>query len=101
MITPKKRPEVLSAGEAREALPRMLRQFRDAGDKTEPVFMGAHRKPDGVLLSYESYERLMDLMDDVAVAAEVLDRTPIDRRTLVDVDDLIREFGYEPDELGK
>lgn len=51
--------EVLPTREAREKLPSMLAGFRAHGAKADPVVIGAHRRPEAVVLSYERYLALL------------------------------------------
>jgi PHD/YefM family antitoxin component YafN of YafNO toxin-antitoxin module len=55
---PKNPHEVLPTREARAQLPAMLEQFRKEGADAEPVVIGARRKPEAVVLSYERYLQL-------------------------------------------
>jgi PHD/YefM family antitoxin component YafN of YafNO toxin-antitoxin module len=72
---------VLATREARAQLPALLERFRQAGADAEPVVIGAHRRPEAVVLSYERYlqlaggrERVAAALDrQAAEAAEVLD----------------------------
>src|SRR5437868_8290026 len=50
--------EVLPTREARAQLPAMLERFRRAGADAEPVVIGARRRPEAVVLSYERYRQL-------------------------------------------
>jgi len=50
--------EVLPTREARAQLPAMLERFRRAGADAEPVVIGARRRPEAVVLSYERYLQL-------------------------------------------
>jgi antitoxin StbD len=50
--------EVLPTREARAQLPAMLERFRQAGADAEPVVIGARRRPEAVVLSYERYLQL-------------------------------------------
>jgi PHD/YefM family antitoxin component YafN of YafNO toxin-antitoxin module len=50
--------DVLATREARAALPAMLERFRRDGADAEPVVIGARRRPEAVVLSYERYLRL-------------------------------------------
>lgn len=52
--------EVLATREAREQLPSLLAEFREAGAQAEPVVIGARRRPEGVVLSYERYLQLLE-----------------------------------------
>jgi antitoxin StbD len=57
----KRKPhEVLATREARAQLPSLLAQFRKAGADAEPVVIGARRRPEGVVLSYERYLHLLE-----------------------------------------
>jgi hypothetical protein len=58
--------EVLSTREARAQLPALLERFRQAG--AEPV--GARRRPEAVVLSYERYLQLAGGRERVAAALE-------------------------------
>jgi PHD/YefM family antitoxin component YafN of YafNO toxin-antitoxin module len=52
--------EVLPTREARAKLPSMLAGFRMRGVAADPVVIGAHRRPEAVVLSYERYLSLLD-----------------------------------------
>jgi PHD/YefM family antitoxin component YafN of YafNO toxin-antitoxin module len=51
-------PEVVTVSDARAGLSRILAALEDAGSDASPVLIGAHRKPQGVLLSIEAFEAL-------------------------------------------
>ena len=51
--------EVLPTREARAKLPSMLAGFRARGVAADPVVIGAHRRPEAVVLSYERYLSLL------------------------------------------
>lgn len=92
--------DVLTTSEARVALPNLLARARGAsGKRLDPVVIGAHRKAEAVLISYADYERLMDLLDDVAITAEVEERDRRDRGKRLDLDEVIRELGFDPAEF--
>jgi PHD/YefM family antitoxin component YafN of YafNO toxin-antitoxin module len=65
--------EVVTTGEARDALHRIAKQF-DAGDG-EPVYFGSHRRAQGVIVPVDVWERLLEQAEDeldMAVAEERL-----------------------------
>lgn len=62
--------DVLATREARAQLPAMLERFRRSGSKAEPVVIGARRKPEAVVLSYERYLQLAGGRGRVAAALE-------------------------------
>jgi PHD/YefM family antitoxin component YafN of YafNO toxin-antitoxin module len=61
---------VLATREARAQLPALLERFREAGADAEPVVIGAHRRPEAVVLSYERYLQLAGGRERVAAALE-------------------------------
>jgi len=62
--------DVLATREARAALPAMLERFRQDGADAEPVVIGAHRRPEAVVLSYERYLQLAGGRQRVAAALD-------------------------------
>jgi antitoxin StbD len=62
--------EVLATREARAQLPALLERFRKAGAAAEPVVIGAHRRPEAVVLSYERYLELAGGRERVAAVLE-------------------------------
>jgi len=75
--------EVLATREAREALPAMLARFRKDGTDAEPVVIGARRRPEAVVLSYERYLQLAGGRERVAAA---LDRQTRETTSTMDAD---------------
>jgi len=63
--------EVVTVSDARANLSRILSDLHDAGPQAEPVFIGAHRKAEGVLLSVESYQELAALREQFKRGAVV------------------------------
>lgn len=61
---------VLATREARAQLPALLERFRQAGADAEPVVIGARRRPEAVVLSYERYLKLAGGRERVAAALE-------------------------------
>jgi antitoxin StbD len=64
--------EVITTGEARDALHQIARRF-DAGDG-EPVYFGSHRRAQGVIVPVEIWERLLEQVEDELDAALAADR---------------------------
>jgi PHD/YefM family antitoxin component YafN of YafNO toxin-antitoxin module len=58
--------EVLATREIRAQLPALLERFRQAGADAEPVVIGARRRPEAVVLSYERYLQLAGGRERVA-----------------------------------
>ncbi|MFI8303110.1 type II toxin-antitoxin system Phd/YefM family antitoxin [Streptomyces sp. NPDC085927] len=51
-------PEVMTVSDARARLSRILTDLSESGAGADPILIGAHRKPQGVLLSVEAFEAL-------------------------------------------
>lgn len=86
-------PETIS--EARTRLPAHVRRFRELGMEAEPVILGDRRRPDAALLPYETFELLLDVAEDVAIAQRIRERDASDngrRTTLVEA---AEEFGID------
>jgi PHD/YefM family antitoxin component YafN of YafNO toxin-antitoxin module len=62
--------DVLATREACAQLPALLARFRQAGVDAEPVVIGARRRPEAVVLSYERYLQLAGGRERVAAALE-------------------------------
>lgn len=62
--------DVLATREARTQLPAMLERFRQDGADAEPFVIGARRRPEAVVLSYERYLQLAGGRERVAAALE-------------------------------
>jgi len=62
--------DVLATREARAQLPALLERFRQAGAAAEPVVIGARRRPEAVVLSYERYLQLAGGRERVAAALD-------------------------------
>ncbi len=65
-----------------------------------PVVFGSHRKPEGVILSYERYERLIEFLDELAASEEVREALARDTGKRAELADVVRESGFNPSEFG-
>jgi hypothetical protein len=92
---------VLPTSEARQALTRFLKVFREEGAEAEPIFFGAHRRPEGVVLAYEAYDALLDALDDALIAQQVKERDASDTGERMSLDELIRSQGLDPAQFGR
>jgi PHD/YefM family antitoxin component YafN of YafNO toxin-antitoxin module len=70
IVMSRKPHEVLATREARAQLPALLERFRQDGADAEPVVIGAHRRPEAVVLSYARYLKLAGGRERVAAALE-------------------------------
>jgi hypothetical protein len=93
-------PKVLATTEARASLPQTSREFAKKGAKAAPVFFGAHRRATGVMLSYERYLEMLDLLDDLTMALEIRRHDRADDGSRLSLDELIRGQGLDPSDFG-
>ena len=74
--------------QTRAALTTVVARFRDEGASAVPIVFGDHRKPEAVLLSFQTYQILLDIAEDVLLAERVRERDNHDtgeRTSLADI----------------
>lgn len=79
--------DVLPTREARAQLPALLERFRQDGVDAEPVVIGARRRPEAVVLSYERY---LQLAGGRARVAAALERQATEAGEALDADEAMR-----------
>jgi antitoxin StbD len=94
------RQNVIPSAEARDRLSSYLKLFRETGGRAEPVVFGSHRKPEGVILSYERYEWQTEILDELVASEEVRETIAQDTGKRVELADVAREAGFDPAEFG-
>jgi len=97
MTTPQ---TVVASAEARDRLSGYLKLFRETGRQADPVIFGSHRKPEGVILSYERYEWLTEVLDELVASEEVREALKADTGKRVELAEVAREAGFDPAEFG-
>jgi PHD/YefM family antitoxin component YafN of YafNO toxin-antitoxin module len=97
MATPQ---TVVPSAEARDRLSGYLKLFRETGRRADPVVFGSHRKPEGVILSYERYEWLTEVLDELVASEEVREALEADTGKRIELSDVAREAGFDPAEFG-
>jgi antitoxin StbD len=82
---------VMPVSEARREFSTILKGFTDQ-TQSEPVYIGAHRKAEAVLIPVSIWECMLDLLDDIAIAKIVEERNdgPFVKTTL---EELAKEVG--------
>lgn len=91
---------VIPSAEARDHLCGYLKLFRDRGGQADPIVFGSHRKPEGVILSYERYEWQTEILDELVASEEVREALAKDNGKRVELADVSREAGFDPTEFG-
>lgn len=91
---------VVPSAEARDHLSSYLKLFREQRGQADPVVFGSHRKPEGVILSYERYEWQTEILDELVASEEVREALTQDTGNRVELADVSREAGFDPAEFG-
>lgn len=84
--------------EARRDINKILKRFRSDGPTAQPVLFGAHRRPEAVILPYDAYAIMQDLIEDAVIAAQVRERDRRDDGTRFTVDEIAAELGLPLDQ---
>ena len=90
---------VVPTSQAREQLPSTVSRFREEGAAADPVVLGRHRRPEAVLLPYETYEALIELAEEHAIAVRVRERLAADDGTRHSLEEVADELGIDLDKL--
>jgi hypothetical protein len=69
-----RRTEVVPTAEARADFLGYVRGFRE-DPNADPVVVGAHRRPEAVMLSYQAYLALLERVEDAEIRDLVTERT--------------------------
>lgn len=89
----------VTTSEARSGLTATVKRFREQGGAAEPVLFGSHRKPEAVILPYETYEAVRGVLEDLAIAVEVDKRDRSDDGTRYTLTEVADELGVDLDAL--
>ena len=84
---------------ARKMLTQHVARFRVDGLDAEPVVFGDHRKPEAVVLPFETFQLLLDIAEDIAIMERVRERDSSDSGARTSLPDAAAEFGIDLDEL--
>lgn len=90
-------PETIS--DTRKNLTGHVRRFRERGLDAEPVVFGDNRRPDAALLPYETFELLLELAEDIAIAERIREREAADSGGRTSLVEVAMELGVDLDEL--
>ena len=90
--------EVLPTSEARSLLSSTVMRFREEGIAATPLLFGSHRKPEGVVLPFELFERLLPEIENILLAERVRERIT-DGSTSKPFEQLVTELGFNLSEF--
>lgn len=91
--------DILSTRDARAQLPSLLKDFRERQMSAEPVIVGAYRRPEAVLLPYDSYRALLEYLDDIAISKEAEKREQEAKAKRLTETEFLRAVEAGPDDL--
>lgn len=91
-------PEVESVREAKSRLSAYLDEARKLGADAPPRLFGAHRRPEGVILSYEGWLQLLDAAENQEIAVLVANRSATRGTKSVELHQAMEALGFDPDE---
>lgn len=74
-------------------------RFRTEGPEAEPVIFGDHRRPEAVLVPFETYEFLVDVAEDVATARRLAQRIARDSGARTSLREVAAQLGVDLDAL--
>ncbi len=66
--------EILPTTEARAKLSQIAAEFERSGARSEPVPFGSHRRPQGVIISWDLWLEILPAIEDHLDAAEARQR---------------------------
>jgi antitoxin StbD len=88
-----------TVSDARQHLTGHVARFRREGVLAEPVVFGDRRRPEAVLLPYETFELLLDVAEDIVIAERIRARDASDDRGRITLAEAAAEFGIDLDTL--
>lgn len=74
-------------------------RFRKEGLDAEPVVFGDHRLPEAVLLPHATFQLLLDVAEDIAIAQRLHERLAADDGNRTNLAEAAATFGIDLDEL--
>jgi len=94
MLTMKPVTEVIPTSEARSGFLGYVRGFRD-NPRAAPVVVGAHRRAEAVIISFDSYLGLLDRVEDAEIRETVNRRLSEAGDHRLTTEQVLREAGLE------
>lgn len=90
---------VETVSDTRKHLTGHVARFRAEGLDASPVVFGDRRHPDAVLLPYETFQFLLDIAEDLAIAERIRSRAATDNGNRTSLRDVAERFGIDLDTL--
>ncbi len=93
------RPEVHPIREARASLPAVARSFGERGIAAGVYYLGAHRKPEAVLVPVDLFDALKSQAEDLIIAARVSERDAMGDERRYTLEQLTDRLGFDPHDV--
>ena len=88
-----------TVSDTRKHLTGHVARFRAEGIEAAPVVFGDRRRPDAVLLPYETFVLLLDVAEDLVIAERIRERAASDNGRRTSLGEVAAEFGIDLDAL--
>lgn len=90
-------PDTISS--TRANLTGHVKRFREKGLDAEPVVFGDNRRPEAALLPFETFELLMEIAEDIAIAQRIRARTEQDTGNRTSLGEVAEELDVDLESL--
>lgn len=88
-----------TVSDTRKNLTGHVARFRSEGVDADPVVFGDRRRPEAVLLPFDTFELLLEVAEDIVLAQRVRERAATDDGTRVTLAEAADRFGINLDDL--
>ena len=88
-----------TVSDTRKNLTGHVARFRRDGMDAGAVVFGDRRRPEAVLLPFETFEMLLDVAEDIALAQRVRERAVTDDGVRISLAEAADRFGVDLDDL--
>lgn len=88
-----------TVSDTRKNLTGHVARFRNEGVDADPVVFGDRRRPEAVLLPFETFELLLEAAEDIVLSQRVRERAASDDGTRVTLAEAADRFGIDLDDL--
>lgn len=88
-----------TVSDTRKNLTGHVARFRREGVEADPIIFGDRRRPEAVLLPFDTFELLLDVAEDIVLGQRIRERLEVDDGTRVSLADAAEAFGIDLDDL--
>lgn len=88
-----------TVSDTRKNLTVHVARFRNEGVDADPVVFGDRRRPEAVLLPFDTFELLLEVAEDIVLGQRVRERAAADDGARVTLSEAADRFGIDLDDL--